>query len=107
VEVDVVLALVLLDKVLDDAVVKVLTAEVGVTGSREDLEDTVLDREKRDVKGTATEVVDDDLRLGLVLAVETVSDGGALGVVEVCLSATFLPSLSPSLSPDSTHRQGR
>jgi len=55
---------------------------VGVTGSREDLKDTVLDREERDVESSTSEVVDDNLRLGLAGAVKTVGDGGGSGLVD-------------------------
>lgn len=57
------LALVLLDEVVNDTVVKVFTTEMGVTGGSENLENALLDREERDIKGTTSQVVDDDLRL--------------------------------------------
>jgi hypothetical protein len=44
--------------VVDEAVVKVLTTKVSVTGSSLDLEDTLLDGEEGDVKGTSAEVKD-------------------------------------------------
>jgi hypothetical protein len=43
------LALEFVDKVVDETVVKVLTTQVGVTGSGLDLEDTLFDGEKRNV----------------------------------------------------------
>ena len=40
------LLLVLLDKVFNHTVIKILTTEVGITSSSQDLKDTVVDREK-------------------------------------------------------------
>lgn len=45
---------------------------MGVSGSSQDFEDSVLNGKKRDVEGSTTEIVDDDLGLGLAGAVETV-----------------------------------
>ena len=69
------LALVFLDKVVDDTVVEIFSSQVGVTGGREDLEDALFDREEGDIESTTTEIVDDDLRFGLASSVETVSCG--------------------------------
>ena len=57
------LLLVLLDEVVHDTVVKVLTTKVGVTGGGQDLEDTVVDREERDIEGSASEIEDEDVPL--------------------------------------------
>jgi hypothetical protein len=48
---------------------------MGVTGGGEDLEDAVVDREERHIKGSATKIVYDDLRLAALL-VQPVGDGG-------------------------------
>jgi hypothetical protein len=55
---------------------------VGVTSGSEDLKDTVLDREERDIKGSTSKVVDNDLRLGLAGAVKTVGNGSGGGLVD-------------------------
>ena len=52
-----VLALEILDEVVHEALVKVLTAEVGVTRGGLDLEDALLDGEEGDVKGTALSLI--------------------------------------------------
>ena len=75
------LLLVLLEHVLNDAVVEVLATKMGVTSSGQDLEDTVVDGQEGDIEGTTTEIVDDDLRLAALL-VETVRDGGGRGLVD-------------------------
>ncbi|KAI3485069.1 hypothetical protein L1887_51742 [Cichorium endivia] len=77
-----VLALELLDEVVDETVVKVLTTKVGVTSGGLDLEDTLLDGEERDIEGTSTKIEDEDVLLTLGLLVETVSDGGGSGLVD-------------------------
>merc|ERR1719197_436639 len=69
-----VLALELLDKVVDGAVVEVLAAKVGVTRGGLDLEDALLDREERHVEGAAAEVEDEDVALRRRLLVEAVGD---------------------------------
>ena len=70
--VDIVLALVLLDEVVDDSVVKVLSSEVSVTGGGQDLENTVLNGKERDIESSSSQVVDDDLGLGLSRSVKAV-----------------------------------
>ncbi|KAF5326355.1 hypothetical protein D9611_000923 [Ephemerocybe angulata] len=75
------LLLVLLDEVLDDTVIEILTAEMGVTSGGQDLEDTVVDGEKGDIESSSSEIVDDDLGLTALL-VETVGDGGSGGLVD-------------------------
>jgi hypothetical protein len=71
-----VLALELLDEVVDETVVGVLTTQVGVTGSGLDLEDTLLNGEERDIESSSTEIEDEDVALALNLLVETVGDSG-------------------------------
>jgi hypothetical protein len=79
-DVDVVLLVVLLGEVVDDSLIEILTTEMGVTSGSQDLEDTVINGEKRDIKGTTTEIVDDDLSLTVGL-VKTVGDSGGGGLV--------------------------
>ena len=73
--VDVVLLVVLLDEVVHDTVVKVLTTQVGVTSGSQDLENTVVDRQKGDIEGTTTKIVDDNLAL-ITGLVQSVGDSG-------------------------------
>jgi hypothetical protein len=112
------LFLVLLDKVFNDAVIEILTTEVGITSSSQDLKDTVVNREKRNVECSTSEVIYYDPGFGLGLLVEAVGDGSgrgfiddtedleagdssrvfcclALGVVEVCsgVSRGILPTI--------------
>jgi hypothetical protein len=68
------LALELLHKVVDGAVVKVLATEVGVTSHSLHLDDALLEGEERDVKGAAAEVKDQDVALRQRLLVEAVRD---------------------------------
>jgi len=72
-------------KVLDHAVVKVLTTEVSVTSGGLDGEDARVDGEEGNIEGTATEIEDEDgalLLLLVVARVETVGDGGSGGLVD-------------------------
>lgn len=76
------LLLVLLDEVLNETVIEILTAEVGITGSSQNLEDTVIDGEKRNIECATSEVIDDDPGFGLGLLVKAVGDGSGRGFVD-------------------------
>lgn len=65
---------------LDHAVIKIIATEMGVTSGSQKLEDAV-DREKRDIESSFTEIVDGDLRLATCL-VETVRDSSGRGAVD-------------------------
>lgn len=103
--------LVLLGKAFNDAVIEILTTEVGIASSSQDLKDTAIDREKRNVECATSEVIDECPGFGLGLLVKAIGDssgGGfiddtedlqagdssrvfcclALGVVEVCSGVT-------------------
>lgn len=54
-------------EIADHSVVKVFTTQSGVAGCREDLEGTLFEREKGYVKGTAAQVVDQNLMLAFEL----------------------------------------
>ena len=71
----------LLDQPVDDALVPVVAAEVGVTVGGLDLEDALPDLEDRDVVGTAAEVEDEDC-LVLALLVQPVGQRGRSGLVD-------------------------
>ena len=69
----------LLDQVVDDALVPVVTTEVVVTVGGLHLDDAVADLQQRDVEGAATEVEDED---GLVVLVQAVGQGGGGRLVD-------------------------
>jgi hypothetical protein len=80
-----VLALELLGKVVDEAVVDVFAAKVGVAAGGLDLEDALLHGEEGDIEGAAAKVDDEDLLLvldGLVQAVGNSSRGGLVDDTE-------------------------
>lgn len=77
-----VLALELVDKVVDETVVEILTTQVSVTGSGLDLEDTLLNGQERDIESTTTEIEDEDVALALDLLVKTVGNGSSGGLVD-------------------------
>jgi hypothetical protein len=81
-EILLVLSLEFVNEVVDQTVVEVLTTQVGVTGSRLDLEDTLLNGEERNIEGTTTEIEDEDVALTLNLLVETVGNGGSGRLVD-------------------------
>jgi hypothetical protein len=68
--------------VVEQGVVEVLAAKVGVAGRRLDGEDTTGDVQKRDIEGSAAEVEDEHVLLALRLAVETVGNGGGGRLVD-------------------------
>jgi len=71
----IVLALPGLDKVVDNSVVEIFSSEVSVTSGRKNLEDTVVDREKRDIECSSSEIIDNDGTFSSSL-VESVGDSG-------------------------------
>lgn len=52
-----------------------------VTSGSQDLKDTIVDRKEGNIKGTTTEIVDDDLRLAALL-VKTVRDRSSCGLID-------------------------
>ena len=82
-EVDAVALLELVDQPVDDRLVEVVAAEVGVAVGGLDLEDAVADLEDGDVEGAAAEVEDED-RL-VVLLVEPVGERGRRRLVDDAL----------------------
>lgn len=72
----------LVDEVVDQTVVEVLTTQVSVTSGRLDLEDTLLDGQERNIEGTTTEIEDQDVSLALNLLIKTVGNGGSGGLVD-------------------------
>jgi hypothetical protein len=77
------LALELLLEVVEQIGVEILTTQVSITCSSLDSEDTALDVEERDIKGTTTEIVDEDVSLLVWLAgAETIGDSGGGGFID-------------------------
>ena len=76
------LALKLINEVVNETVVKVLTTQVSVAGGGLDLEDTLLDSQERNIEGTTTKIEDEDVALTLDLLVETVGNGRSSGLVD-------------------------
>lgn len=66
---------------VDDALIEIFTTEMGVTSSRENLKDTLVNGQKRDIEGTTTKIVDNDLALTVGL-VQTIGDSGGGGLVD-------------------------
>ena len=80
-QIDPVVALERLDQPVDDPLVPVVAAELGVAVGGLDLEHAVADLEHGDVEGAATEVEHEDGLVG-VLLVEAVGEGGGGGLVD-------------------------
>lgn len=76
------LSLELVNEVVNETVVEIFTTQVSVTGSRLDLEDTLLNGKERDIEGTATKIEDEDVALTLNLLVKTVGNGGSGRLVD-------------------------
>lgn len=69
---------------VDDAVVEILSAEMGVAGCGEDFEDFVFDGEDGYVEGASAEIVYEDFGLLVFRSflVESIGDGGRGRLVE-------------------------
>ena len=82
-DIDVVLLVVLLDKVVDDTVVEILATKMSVTSGRLDLENALLDSKDRHIESTTTKIVDENLALLLVGdLVEAIGQSGSGGLVD-------------------------
>merc|ERR1719185_40298 len=65
-----------LDEVLHDTLVEVLASQVRVAVGRHNLEDAVVDREERDIECAATQIVDKDVLLRLLVQAGRNGSGG-------------------------------
>jgi len=72
----------LVDEVVHKTVIKVFTAQVRIASSGLDLKDTLLDGQERDIKGTTTQIEDEDVSLTLRLLVQTVGNGSSCWLVD-------------------------
>merc|ERR550532_1977593 len=78
-----VLALELVDKMVDHPIVKVLASKMGVSGSGLDLEDALLDGKDGHIEGAASKIEDEHIAFsGSFLLVQSVCDGGSGGLVD-------------------------
>jgi len=68
--------------VVDEAVVEIFASQVGVTGSRLDFEDTLLNSQERHIEGSTSQVKDENVSLTLNLLVKTVGNGCCSGFVD-------------------------
>jgi len=75
------LLLVRFDHMIHNPIVKVFTTKMGVSGSSQDFEYTIVNGKEGYIKGTSSEVVDNDLRFTAFL-VETVGNGGCGRLVD-------------------------
>jgi hypothetical protein len=71
-----VLALELLNEVVDETVVKVFSTKMRVTGSGLDLKDTLLDSQERYIESSSTQVENENVPFAGNLLIVTVRDSG-------------------------------
>ncbi|RMX76855.1 hypothetical protein D0869_10348 [Hortaea werneckii] len=71
-----------INEVVNKTVVEVLATKVSVTGSRLNLEDTLLNGQERHIESATTQVEDEHVALTLVLLVQTVGDSGSGRLVD-------------------------
>ena len=81
-EVLLVLVLELLDKVVDETIVEVLTTKVSVTSSGLDFEDTHFNGQKGHMESSSSKIEDKHVMLAMDILVETISNGSSSGFVD-------------------------
>jgi hypothetical protein len=69
-------------EVVQEGIVEVLSAKMGVTIRRLNGENTTADVQKGNIESSSTEIENEDVFLGLRLPVETVGDGGSSGLID-------------------------
>ena len=72
----------LIDKVVDESVVEILTTQVGVTGGGLNLEDSLLDGQEGNIESSSSQIEDENVALALDLLVKTVCNGGSSWLVD-------------------------
>jgi hypothetical protein len=80
-EILLVLALELLDEVVDEPVVEALTTQVGVTSGGLDLGNTLLDGQEGGIESSFTKIEDEDVALTGLL-IETIGNGGSSRLID-------------------------
>jgi hypothetical protein len=63
-------------EVISDALVKIFTSQMGITGSCEHFEYTIINSKQGDIKGTTTEIEYDNVLLSCFF-IKTVSNSGS------------------------------
>ena len=71
-----------INEMVNEAVVEVLTTQVSVTSGGLDFEDTFLDGQEGHIKGTTTQIENENVAFTLRLLVETVSNGSRSRLVD-------------------------
>src|SRR5699024_710003 len=77
-QVDALALLELGNQVLDDALIEVVAAQMGVAGRGQNLDDAVADVQDGHIEGAAAQVIDHDLLLGFLVHAVGESRGGGL-----------------------------
>ena len=70
------------DEMIDDSVIEIFSSEMSVSSGSLDLEDTLLNREERDIESSSSEIENENVLLSDGLLVESVSDGGGGRLVD-------------------------
>ena len=60
---------------VDEAIVKVLTTKMSVTGGGLDFENAIFNSQKWNIKGTTTKIKDKNIVLALLLFIKTIGNG--------------------------------
>src|SRR5579862_889061 len=76
------LAFELVDEVVDQAVVKVLTTQMSISGGRFHFKDTLFNGQERHIKSTTAQIENEDVALALGFLVETVGNSRGGGLVD-------------------------
>merc|ERR1719219_1605480 len=73
-----------LDEMVDHTVIEIFTSQVGISGSRFDFENSILDSQNGDIEGTTTQVENKYIRFGACtfFLVQTISDGSSSRFVD-------------------------
>ena len=79
-DINAVLFLERLDEMVSDSLIEILTTEMSISSSSKHLKDSVIDSQDGNIKGTTTEIEDNNILL--VLPVETVCDSGSRWLVD-------------------------
>jgi NAD-specific glutamate dehydrogenase len=72
----------LLNKMIDEAVVKIFTSEMGVSCRGLHFEDALLDGEKGDIESSSAEIEDEYVPLAGDLLIKAVCDGCCSGFID-------------------------
>lgn len=76
------LLLVELHEVVHDSLIEIFSSKMSVTVGSDDLEDSRIDGEKRDIEGSSSKIKDEDVLLAVLVLVHTVGDGGGSRFVD-------------------------